>query len=114
MNIMSKEKHGWERIALILEEQNISAAALARMIGLPDPRTLYRIKKRNTRIPHRLASAINRIMPEYNIEWLLTGSITLTVDIRLDNSEPHTQTLTHRISKHILCKAHVSQTVRRV
>ncbi len=53
-------------------------------------------------------------MPEYNIEWLLTGSITLTVDIRLDNSEPHTQTLTQRISKHILCKAHVSQTVRRV
>ncbi len=44
MNIISKEQHGWERIALILEEQNISAAALARMIGLPDPRTLYRIK----------------------------------------------------------------------
>lgn len=100
----------WERISVILREQHLSAAALAKLLGLPDPRALYRIKNRGGRITPRLAATIHRILPDYDAEWLRSGAVTFVVEIPAGPDSAPLKIIERRISQSIGCLASVSRT----
>lgn len=113
MNLLRTSNPYWERICIILCEQHLSAAALAKALGLPDPRSLYRIKNKNGRITPRLASTIHRIFPDYDAEWLQNGKVTFTVDIPSGMGKHAAITFSRRISKRLSCNASVWNTAKR-
>lgn len=107
MNLLRNSNPYWERISVILCEQHLSAAALAKVLGLPDPRALYRIKNKNGRITPRLAATIHRVFPEYDAEWLQNGKVTFMVEVPMGTGEHAAVTFSRRISKRLRCNASV-------
>lgn len=105
MNALQTVNPCWERISIILREQQLSAAAFSKVLGLPDPRALYRIKNRNGRITPRLAAIIHRTFPDYDAEWLQNGRVTFTVDIPSGFGKQSAVTYSRRISKSLCCNA---------
>ncbi|MDE6861713.1 MAG: hypothetical protein K2J31_03065 [Alistipes sp.] len=90
-----------------MREQQLSAAAFSKELGLPDPRTLYRIKNRNGRITPRLAATIHRVFPDYDAEWLQNGKVTFSVDMPSGIGKHLAVTISRRISKRLCCNAAV-------
>lgn len=112
MNALQTVNPCWERISIILHEQQLSAAAFSKELGLPDPRALYRIKNRNGRITPRLAAIIHRAFPDYDVEWLQNGKVTFTVDMPSGIGKHYAVSLSRRISKRLCCNATVWNTAR--
>lgn len=113
MNTLQATNPCWERISIILREQKLSAAALSKALGLPDPRTLYRIKNQNGRITPRLAATIHSVFPDYDAEWVQSGKVTFTVDLPSGMGKHSAVIISRRISKQLSCHASVWNSVKR-
>lgn len=64
----------WSRLSLIMTELGVTTHGFARLLGMNRAETLYQIKKGNNAISIKLAKRINKLWPQYTVEWLLTGT----------------------------------------
>ena len=63
-----------ETINAILLQENITAAQLAKDIGLSRPQAVYDIiNGKVLKVSARMANLIHSAKPMYNLDWLLTG-----------------------------------------
>lgn len=67
---------GAEIIKSILENEQLTAAALGKRLGLDRPQAIYDILNGKTmRISKKMAALINNAFPQYKLDWLLGENV---------------------------------------